>query len=188
MSNLKINSIVISQIINMKTNSLKNNLEKAKDQITTKILIVNPENNVRHIKEILAQKAKQFETIGYVYVVDHNQKLVGVISLKEILQENNETLAEKLMIKNVLHLTEDAHQEKAVYLALKHGFWSIPVVDKENHLLGVIPHKTILSIFHQEVRKDIWRPRGIHHKVKETEYLDPPASRLVNARLPSLFI
>ena len=46
MSNLKINSIVISQIINMKTNRLKNNLEKAKYQITKRILIVNPENNV----------------------------------------------------------------------------------------------------------------------------------------------
>jgi hypothetical protein len=46
MSNLKINSIVISQIKNMKTNSLKNNLEKAKDQITKRILTVNPENNV----------------------------------------------------------------------------------------------------------------------------------------------
>ena len=188
MSNLKINSIVISQIINMKTNSLKNNLEKAKDQITKRILTVNPENNVSYIKEILAKKAKQFETIGYVYVVDHNQKLVGVISLKEVLQENNETLAEKLMIKNVIHITEDTHQEKAVNLALKHGFWSIPVVDKENHLIGVIPHKTILSIFHHEVRKDILRSGGIHHKIKEIESLETPASRLVKARLPSLFI
>ena len=188
MPNSKTNSIVISQIKNMKIDILKNNSEKAKDHITKKILTVNPENNVGNIKEILTSKAKQFETIGYVYVVNNAQKLVGVISLKEILQESNETLAEKLMIKNVLYIQEDTHQEKAVDLALKHGFWSIPVVDKEHHLLGVITHQTILSIFHHEVREDVLRSGGIHHKIKEIESLQTPASRLVKARLPSLFI
>ena len=74
---------------------MKKNLEKIKDHIIKEILTVNPENNIGHIKEILAKKARQFEIIGYVYVVDHTQKLVGVISLKEILQANNESLAEK---------------------------------------------------------------------------------------------
>ncbi len=184
----KINSIVISQIKNMKIDILKNNPEKAKNHITKKILTVSPENNVGYIKEILTSKAKQFETIGYVYVVDNTQKLVGVISLKEILQESNETFAEKLMIKNVISIREDTHQEKVVDLALKYGFWSIPVVDNENHLLGVITHQTILSIFHHEVREDVLRSSGIHHKIKEIESLQTPASRLVKARLPSLFI
>jgi magnesium transporter len=167
---------------------LKNNLGKIKGQFTKEILTVNPENNVGYIKEILTKKAKQFEIIGYVYVVDHTQKLVGVISLKEILQENNEILAEKLMIKNVISIREYDPQENVVHLAIKHGFWSIPVVDKEKHLLGVIPHKTILSIFHHKVREDVLRSGGIHHKIKEIESLETPVSRLVRARLPSLFI
>ena len=184
----KIDSIVISQIKNIKIDILKDNPENVKDHITKKILTVSPENNVGHIKEILTSKAKQFETIGYVYVVDNAQKLVGVISLKEILQENNEILAGKLLIKNVISIRDDVHQEKVIDLALKHGFWSIPVVDKENHLLGVITHQTILSIFHHKVREDVLRSSGIHHKIKEIESLQTPASRLVKARLPSLFI
>ncbi|MEK6867168.1 MAG: magnesium transporter [Thermoproteota archaeon] len=167
---------------------MKNNLENIKNHIIKEILTVNPENNVGHIKEILAKKARQFEIIGYVYVVDHAQKLVGVISLKEILQANNESLSEKLMIKNIISIREDDHPEKVVHLALKYGFWSIPVVDKEKHLLGVIPHKTILSIFHHKVREDVLRSGGIHHKIKEIESLETPVSRLVRARLPSLFI
>lgn len=167
---------------------MKNNLENIQNHIIKEILTVNPENNVGHIKEILAKKARQFEIIGYVYVVDHAQKLVGVISLKEILQANNESLSEKLMIKNIISIREDDHPEKVVHLALKYGFWSIPVVDKEKHLLGVIPHKTILSIFHHKVREDVLRSGGIHHKIKEIESLETPVSRLVRARLPSLFI
>ena len=167
---------------------MKNNLENITNHIIKEILTVNPENNVGHIKEILAKKARQFEIIGYVYVVDHAQKLVGVISLKEILQANNESLSEKLMIKNIISIREDDHPEKVVHLALKYGFWSIPVVDKEKHLLGVIPHKTILSIFHHKVREDVLRSGGIHHKIKEIESLETPVSRLVRARLPSLFI
>ena len=168
---VKLNSIVISQIKNIKLR-LKNNLEKVKDHITKKILTVNPGNNVGNIKEILAKQARQFETIGYVYVVDDDKRLVGVASLKQILQENNETPVEKLMIKNIIRIRDDAHQIKAVSLALKHGLWSIPVVDKENHLLGVIPHKIILSIFHHKVREDVLRSDGIHHKNKEIEALD----------------
>ncbi|MEK6907901.1 MAG: hypothetical protein AABX92_01350, partial [Thermoproteota archaeon] len=64
MPNSKIDSIVISQIKNIKIDILKDNPENIKDHITKKILTVSPENNVGHIKEILTSKAKQFETIG----------------------------------------------------------------------------------------------------------------------------
>ncbi|HEY7366920.1 MAG TPA: magnesium transporter [Nitrosopumilaceae archaeon] len=167
---------------------MNDDMGKAKDRITQKFLTVNPEITIGQIKEILAKKAREFETIGYVYVEDNDKKLVGVVSLKQILQENSETLVKKIMETKIINVAEDTNQENAVYLALKHGLRSIPVVDKENHLLGIITHKTILSIFHHETRKDILRFGGVHHKIKEIESLETPVTRLVKARLPSLFI
>jgi len=167
---------------------LSNNSEKAVNRITTKFLSVLPTENTENIKKILSKKAKQFETIDYVYVVDQNKVLLGVASLKEILQAHDESKIEDVMIKNIVSTKSHINQEKAVYLALKHGLLSIPVVDKENHLLGIITHKTILSIFHQETREDVLRVGGIHHKIKEIESLKTPVSKLVRARLPSLFL
>jgi magnesium transporter len=167
---------------------LNDDIGIARDRTTQKFLTVNPENTIGHIKEIFSKKAREFETIGYVYVVDNEQKLIGVVSLKQILQEKNETLVKKIMTTKIIHVEENSNQEDAVYLALKHGLRSIPVVDKENHLLGIITRKTILSIFNHETRKDILSLGGVHHKIKEIESLDTPVTRLVKARLPSLFI
>jgi magnesium transporter len=92
-----------------------------------------------------------------------------------------------LMNTDVISVKYHSHQERAVYLALKYGLKSIPVVDKEHRLIGVIPHKTILSIFNHEFRKDIFQSGGINH-VKEIESIDTPISKLVKVRFPSLFL
>jgi magnesium transporter len=71
-------------------------------------------------------------------------------------------------------------------LVLKNRLKSIPVVDSQNHLTGVVPYDAILDIFHHEFREDILRSGGIHHHIKEIEDIATPVSKLVRARLPSL--
>jgi Mg/Co/Ni transporter MgtE len=61
------------------------------------------------------------------------------------------------------------------------------VVDKEKRLIGVIPHKTILSIFYHEFRKDLFMSGGIQHS-KEIESIETPLSKLVKVRFPALFL
>lgn len=154
-----------------------------------KFLAFLPSQTVGEIEDILDVKAKEFETIGYVYTVDENGVLRGVSSLKHVLQAAPTTRLEEIMNTDVISIKQHSHQERVVYLALKHGLMTIPVVDDENHILGVIPHNTILSIFHHESREDFLRFGGIHPKIKEEiESLKTPAARLVRARLPSLFI
>jgi len=75
-----------------------------------------------------------------------------------------------------------------IQLALKNDLKAVPVVDKENRLLGVIPHDVILDIFHHEFREDILSSGGIRHKVKGIEEITTPVSRLIKARLPSLIL
>jgi magnesium transporter len=79
-----------------------------------------------------------------------------------------------------------ADQERIIYLVLKNKLKSIPVVDSENRLSGVVSYHAILNIFHHEFREDILKSGGIHHHIKEIEDLATPVSKLVRARLPSL--
>ena len=156
--------------------------------MTKKFLAFLPSQTVGKIEDLLDVRAGEFETIGYVYVVDENGVLLGVTSLKQVLQAAPTTRLEEIMNKDVVFIKQRSRQERAVFVALRHGLKAIPVVDNEKRLIGIIRHHAILSIFHRDMREYVLRSGGIHPHVKEIESLKTPASRLVRARLPSLFI
>ena len=157
-------------------------------RITERFLSVHKEETIGNVKKILVTRSKEFETLDYIYVVDTNNVLQGVASLKEVLQASDETKIQSIMKKDVVSVEPHIDQERIIYIVLEKGLKAVPVVDKENHLLGVVPYNAIIDIFHQEFREDILKSAGIHHKIEEIEELTTPASRLVRARLPSLII
>lgn len=160
--------------------------DSAITRITTKFLSVGEEETAGEIKKTIAARAKEFEVIDYVYVVDKSRFLHGVISLKDVLQANDDVPAKKIMKRKIVTVDVHADQERIIYLVLKNKLKSIPVVDAENRLSGIVPYDAILNIFHHEFREDILRSGGIHHHIKEIEDITTPVSRLVRARLPSL--
>lgn len=159
--------------------------DSAVTQITTKFLSVVEEETAGEIKKLMASRAKEFEVIDYVYVVDESRFLRGVASFKDILQSHDDTPVKKIMKRKPVAVNIHADQERIIYLVLKNKLKSIPVVDSENRLSGVVPYDAILNIFHHEFREDILKSGGIHH-IKEIEDIATPVSRLVRARLPSL--
>jgi magnesium transporter len=160
--------------------------DSAVTSITTKFLSVGEEETAGEIKKLIASRAKELEVIDYVYVVDENRFLHGVASLKDVLQAHDDVPVKKIMKRKLVTADMHADQERIIYLVLKNKLKSIPVVDTENHLSGVVSYDAILNVFHHEFREDILKSGGIHHHIKEIEDIDTPVSRLVKARLPSL--
>ncbi|HII38649.1 TPA: magnesium transporter [Candidatus Micrarchaeota archaeon] len=156
-------------------------------RMTARFLAVPPGFTVRGLKDLLYEKAGEFETIDYVYVTDEGE-LVGVASLKEVFQAEDDMPIRQVMRGQVIEVGASAHQERAAYLALKHGLRAIPVVDCNRVLLGVIPHAALLEIFHQESAEDALKAIGIHHKPREIEDIKTTGLRLIKARLPSLLL
>lgn len=156
-------------------------------RITRNFLSFGKNDTAGKVKSLLQIRAKEFESIGYVYIVDESKSLVGIVSLKHVLQSPEHTTLDAIMDTDVVSIPYHAHQERAIYLALEHGLKAIPVVDDNHKLIGIITHKTILSIFHHEFRKDILSSGGVHH-AKEIESIDTPVSKLVRARMPSLLL
>ncbi|MEM5772623.1 MAG: CBS domain-containing protein [Candidatus Aenigmatarchaeota archaeon] len=134
-------------------------------QMITEVPIVKVGQTVNEIKKLISRKTKRFVTIDYIYVVDEENVLKGVISIKELFEVKKNKRIEEVMKKDVIYVHPFTHQERIVYLALSHGIKMMPVVDKEKHFLGVIPYDTILQIFNQEVREDIFSFGGIFHRV-----------------------
>ncbi|MGC8924052.1 MAG: magnesium transporter [Candidatus Micrarchaeia archaeon] len=140
------------------------------------------------ISELLTNSGK-YEAIDYVYVLNTNKVLVGVVSIKELLTSPKSKKISEIMQTHIVTVKPHTNQERVVYLALSKGIRAVPVVDKEGHFLGVVPYNTILEIFHHEFSNDLLRFGGILHRTgKEFEILKLPILSVVKFRLPWLII
>lgn len=162
--------------------------DTAGTRITTKFISVLNKETIGVIRMMLISQAKEFEVIDYLYVVDYEGVLQGVISIKDVLQAADETKVDTIMKRNPITVDSHADQERIIYLTLQHDLKAVPVVDKNKHLVGVIPYHTIVKILHHEFREDILRLGGIHHRSKEIEDIKTSTLKLVRARLPSLIL
>ena len=120
-----------------------------------------PDATVGEIENLLVRDAKKFETINYIYVTDNENRLVGVVSLKEIFRAKKSLALGDLMQTKLVKVHFGVHQEKVANLAIKHNLKAIPVTDMGGHLLGVVPSDIILQILHEEHSEDLLRSAGV---------------------------
>lgn len=120
-----------------------------------------PNETVAGAEQLLLRRAKEFETINYIYVTDEKRRLVGVISIKEIFRAPKNSAVRDLMKTKLVTVHSGTHQEKVANYALSYNLKAIPVTDKENRFLGVVPSDVILKILHEEHGEDVLRSAGV---------------------------
>ncbi|MBW6440843.1 magnesium transporter [Patescibacteria group bacterium] len=175
----------------MKQKILYNNKHYPKDSaarvLTARVPIVNQDLTINEIKEILFEHISEFETINYIYVVNKNNKIKGVISIKDIFRRAKNEIVRKIMIKDIITASNYTTQEKIAFLAIEHNLKAIPIIDKNGCLLGVVSSDNILNIIHTEATNDILHLAGIHGSSDSSRYIIT-ASAMVHfqKRLPWL--
>jgi magnesium transporter len=102
----------------------------------------------------------QAETVNYVYVVDEARRLLGVLSLYRLLLSPDDTPVEKLMAPSTVRVRASADQETAARLLTDRNLLAIPVVDDEDHLLGIITEDDVADVLQAEATEDIERLGG----------------------------
>lgn len=132
------------------------------------------------IKEI----APDAETIYYMYVEDANKRLVGVLSLRELIVANEETLIEEIMDDNLISVSVGADQEEVARMMRDYDFLALPVVDFQNHLLGIITVDDILDVMDEEASDDYSKLAAI----SDVQKPDDSAIVAAKKRLPWLII
>lgn len=169
-------------------------MEKATEQtiqdvISTDIPISYENIKLGEIQDYLEEKASFFDVMDYVYILDDDRVLKGVISLKQALSLARSLKAREVMRKDPITIGPLENPEQVVYLSLSHSLKSLPVISADNKLLGVVAHHDILKIFNAEVQSDIFHFGGIFRKVGE-EYTSIRSSPLhmIRSRLPWLII
>jgi len=147
---------------------------------------VQPSCKIEELEQLLEKNAVNYQTIDYIYVVDGENRLLGVASIKDVYASKNATMGE-IMTTKLVYVHPSTDQERMVYLALSHGIKAIPVVDKEKHLLGIVPYDIILETFNEEVHEDTLHFGGIFHRVGKEYHTDESSVKtMVKLRVPWL--
>jgi len=100
------------------------------------------------------------ETVNYVYVVDPERHLLGVLSLYRLLLSPGETPVSGLMAPTTVRVRASADQEAAARLLTDRNLLAIPVVDDDDHLLGIITEDDVADVLQAEATEDIERLGG----------------------------
>jgi magnesium transporter len=100
------------------------------------------------------------ETVNYVYVVDNERHLLGVLSLYRLLLSQADTPVSELMAPTTVRVRAMADRETAARLLTERNLLAIPVVDDEDHLLGIITEDDVADVLEAETTEDIERLGG----------------------------
>ncbi len=123
------------------------------------------------------------ETIYYAYVTDNNRKLVQVVSLRQLLFSIPSALIQDIASDRVLKARTEMAQEEVAQLMKRYDLLALPVVDREDRLVGIITIDDVVDILEEEATEDIQRIAG--GSGGEESSLSAPLDKLRN-RLPWL--
>ena len=120
------------------------------------------------------------EDIVYVYSVDDENILSGVLSFREIVFADHEELIENVMIPNPISIHPTADQEEAARLIKQYELLALPVVDKNNMLIGQATISTALDVIQAEIAEDFSQSFGAGAE----ETIFTPLKKSIKLRLP----
>ena len=117
---------------------------------------LNVSQAIRHIRS----ESVEADSIYYIYVVDNEQKLVGVLSLRDLFISKDSSTMEDIMVENVKSVKDNEDREEAVKMVSKYNLVAIPVVDEEGVLKGIITVDDILDVMEEEASEDMYKFAG----------------------------
>ena len=167
--------------------------ESAGGIMTTGYIEVNKDMTAKDAIEHMRENAKEAETIYYIYVVDNQERLVCVISLRELITARDSNIVADLMSENIISVYVDEDREEAVRLVSKYILVAIPVIDRQKTLKGIITVDDIIDVMEEEATEDMYKFAGSsEHEVELIEKINPtPKEQIfssVRARITWLII
>ena len=122
--------------------------------MTTEFVAIPKNSTVRSAMNILRNAAPNAETIYYVFVIDEDRKLSGIVTLRDLLVADEDTLIGSIMNDRVVSVQVSEDQEEVARMIKDYDFLALPVVDFQDHLLGIITVDDIIDVLDEEASDD----------------------------------
>ena len=143
---------------------------------------VKADSTIQEAIETIREKREEVENLYYLWVVDDFNRLVGVISLKDLVLEPPRRKISEIMNPEVISVDVDRDQEEVANLVKKYDLVTIPVIDEYNRLVGRITHDDIIDVIEEEADEDISLMAGVINQ----EIAEESPMKISRARLPWL--
>ncbi|ARJ39858.1 magnesium transporter [Sporosarcina sp. P21c] len=129
--------------------------------MTTEFVTVSENSTVRSAMTILRSEAPSAETIYYIFVVDDYQRLTGVVSLRDLIIADEDTLIRAIMSDRLVSVSVSDDQEDVARTIQDYNFLAVPVVDFQQHILGIITVDDIIDVIDEEASDDYSKLAGV---------------------------
>ncbi|PLR68980.1 MULTISPECIES: magnesium transporter [Bacillaceae] len=152
--------------------------------MTTEFIAIIANQTVKSAMHILKHEAPDAETIYYLYVIDEEKQLVGVISLRDLIVSDDDLMIGEIMSERVFSVSVSEDQEEVARKMRDYNFLALPVVDFQNHLLGIITVDDIVDVIDEEASDDYSKLAA----VSDVDSIDRGPLSAAKKRLPWLVI
>jgi len=185
---------VVKRILRQATPEMRNSINQilrygensAGSIMTTEYVSLRPKMTVEESILRIRRQGVDKETIYTCYVTD-NRTLIGMVSVKDLLLcGNDETKIEDIMLTNVISVNTHTDKEEAARMLSHYNFLALPVVDKENRMVGIVTFDDAMDVMEEEATEDMELMGGM--TPSEKTYLRSSAADLFKNRIPWLML
>jgi magnesium transporter len=115
-------------------------------RLSSEYFVVQPTETPRDILQKIRKNSLDYDSLDYVYVVNQKKQLIGACNIHELLIQKEDTPIYKFMSQNLIEVHLKTPLEMVIYKILKYKLHSLPVVDANKELIGIIPFDNISDI------------------------------------------
>lgn len=152
------------------------------DKILTIQLDATVEQALDHVKKNIGS----VETIYYMYVVDSQGTLRGVVSLRDLMREAQHTRVQNIMVTHMQRVRQNTDQEVVATILRENNLLAVPVVDDDNALLGIVMFNDVIHVMHEEYNEDVLHMSALGSQPQNTTYLKSSVFQQFKTRIPWL--
>jgi magnesium transporter len=153
--------------------------------MTTRFLALRESSTAEEaIEAIRRHTEEEVEQVFYLYVVDDEGRLRGVVPIRKLVTCPPRTPIGNVMIVDPVAVQAMADQEDVAAVVAKHNLLAVPVIDAKRKLLGVITVDDVIDVIHEEATEDMFRMVGL----SEEEHVFSPLVHSIRRRLPWMVV
>lgn len=152
--------------------------------MSTEYIKINLAQNKREALEEVANQSEEIENFYAIYVIDDAEKLIGTVSLKNLIKAKPHIQIVELLDEDLVYTYTDTDQEEVAQLLSQYNLPGVPVVDKNMTLLGVVSFDDVIDVMQEETTEDILKIAN----VSDEEELSGNWKDAIKSRVPWLMV
>ncbi|MFP4562670.1 MAG: magnesium transporter [Spirochaetia bacterium] len=154
--------------------------------MTPRYMAVRSGVTVAQTLNFIRKGSAKVETVYYVYVLDQLKRLIGVVSLRDVLSTADDEIIDTIVERRVVTVREQTDQEEVAKILEDMDLLALPVVDNYNRLLGIITVDDVIDVIREEQTEDMYKMGAMDGRIDR--YLDTGILGMVKKRIPWLII